>query len=99
MREITGSTKEEVKMLKSIQQAMGILDNAIVGNDTISSIAIKLGADCFPLAVTMYGCPTVIAKNIKPFDPNGGIAKFPYTISGSFTHPTGGAPCSCGPCD
>lgn len=94
MNEFRGQTAEEQKMFKAIQRAMGILDNSIIGTDTMSSIAIKLGAKCFPLALTMYGCPTVIAKNIKPFDPNGGIAKFPYTISGSFTHPTGGAPCS-----
>lgn len=94
MKEVYGSTTEEVKMCKAIQKAMGILDNGWIGTDTMSSIAEKLGADCFPLAVNMYGYPTVVAKNIKPFDPNGGIAKFSYTISGSFTHPTGGAPCS-----
>lgn len=94
MNEIRGSTAEEQRMLKAIQKKMGILDNGIVGTDTMTSIGIKLGADFLPVAVTMYGCPTVIGKNIKPFDPNGPIAKFPYTISGSFTHPNSVAPCS-----
>lgn len=94
MKEIVGATSEEVKMIKAIQKKMGILDNGIVGTDTMSSIAEKIGADCFPLAVKMYGCPTVIAKTCIPFDPDGPIRNYPYTMSGSFTWPSGVNPCS-----
>lgn len=97
MKEIVGSTVEETKLIKAIQRKMGILDNGIVGTDTMSSIAIKLGADAFPLAVKMYGCPTVIAKSVLPFCPSvpsNGIAQYAYTILGSFTEPRATSPCS-----
>lgn len=94
MKEVYGSTSEEVKMIKSIQKAMGILDNGFIGNDTMASIAEKLGADCFPVALTMYGYPTVVAKSVLPFNPKGGIACYDYTITGSFTWPAGVTPCS-----
>lgn len=94
MKDIYGSTSEEVKMIKAIQRKMGILDNGWIGTDTFSSIAETLGADCFPLAVKMYDCPTVIAKSCEPFDPDGPIRNFAYTMSGSFTWPSGVNPCS-----
>ena len=94
MQEITGSTAEEKRLIKAIQKAMGILDNGVIGTDTMTSLAIKVGADAFPVAVTMYGCPTVVAKDLIPFDPNGPIAPYAYSISGSFTWPSGDMPCS-----
>ena len=51
MKEITGSTIEEKKMIKAIQRKLGALDNGVVGNQTMSDIAIAVGADCFPLNV------------------------------------------------
>lgn len=94
MREIVGATAEETKLIKAIQKKMGILDNGIIGTDTMTSIAQRLGADCFPISAKMYGCPTVISKTCLPFDPNGSIANFSYTMSGSFTWPRNEVPCS-----
>jgi len=94
MQEIIGSTAEEKKMVKAIQRAIGALDNGVIGTDTMTSIAARVGSDCWPLAVKMYGQPTVIAPSVIPFDPNGTIRGYEYTISGSFTEPSGVAPCS-----
>ena len=94
MNEIVGSTAEEKRLIKAIQRAMGILDNGVIGTDTMTSIGIKVGADAFPVAVVMYGQPTVIAKDLIPFDPNGPISGYAYTLSGSFTWPAGEQPCS-----
>lgn len=55
MRDVKGSTSEEVRMIKAIQRSVGALDNGWIGNQTLSDIAAKLGADCFPLNVELYG--------------------------------------------
>ena len=53
MREVKGSTSEEVRMIKAIQRSVGALDNGWIGNQTLSDIAAKLGADCFPRNVEL----------------------------------------------
>lgn len=90
MKEITGSTSEEQRMIKSIQKKLGALDNGVVGNQTMSDIAIEVGADCFPLNVTLYSQPCLIAKDIEPLNPNGGSPA--NSISGSFSYQS--KPCS-----
>ena len=44
MRDIKGSTSEEIRMIKAIQRSVGALDNGWIGNQTLSDIAAKLGA-------------------------------------------------------
>lgn len=90
MNEVTGATSDEKRMIKAIQTATGALANGVIGNQTMSDIAIKLDAKCFPLNVKLYGCPTLIAKDIDPFNPNSAIPT--NCISGSFNDGT--RPCS-----
>ena len=94
MKEFVGQTAEEKKLFKMIQRRAGALDNGVIGTDTMISIAILIGALTEPVAVTMYGQPTVVAPDLIPFDPNGTIRNYEYTTLGSFTEPSGGAPCS-----
>ena len=47
MKDVVGSTSGEVRMIKAIQRSVGALDNGWIGNQTLSDIAAKLGADCF----------------------------------------------------
>lgn len=94
MREIVGSTAEETRLIKAIQRMGGALDNGIIGTDTLTTLAIQTGADCWPLAVTMYGQPACIAPSLTAFDPNGPIKNYEYAMSGSFTWPAGQTPCS-----
>ena len=90
MRDIKGSTSEEVRMIKAIQRSVGALDNGWIGNQTLSDIAAKLGADCFPLNVELYGQPTLIARDIEPVNMSDPLPR--NAISGSFSWQ--GQPCS-----
>ena len=90
MRDIKGSTSEEIRMIKAIQRSVGALDNGWIGNQTLSDIAAKLGADCWPLNVELYGQPAIIARDIEPVNMSGPLLK--NAISGSFSWQ--GQPCS-----
>ena len=90
MKDVVGSTSEEVRMIKAIQRSVGALDNGYVGNQTMSEIAAKLGANCFPLNVELYGQPAILARDIDPLDLSGRLPE--NSISGSFSWQ--GAPCS-----
>ena len=90
MKDVVGSTSEEVRMIKAIQRSVGALDNGWIGNQTLSDIAAKLGADCFPLNVEQYGQPAILARDIDPLNLSGRLPE--NSISGSFSWQ--GAPCS-----
>ena len=90
MKDVVGSTSEEVRMIKSIQRSVGALDNGWIGNQTLSDIAAQLGADCFPLNVELYGQPAILARDIDPLNLSGRLPE--NSISGSFSWQ--GAPCS-----
>ena len=90
MKDVVGSTSEEVRMIKAIQRSVGALDNGWIGNQTLSDIAARLGANCFPLNVELYGQPCIIARDIEPVNMSGPLPK--NAISGSFSWQ--GQPCS-----
>ena len=90
MRDVKGSTSEEVRMIKAIQRSVGALDNGWIGNQTLSDIAARLGADCFPLNVELYGQPAILAHDIDPLNLSGRLPE--NSISGSFSWQ--GQPCS-----
>lgn len=90
MKDVKGSTSEEIRMIKAIQRSVGALDNGWIGNQTLSDIAAKLGADCWPLNVELYGQPCIIARDIEPVNMSGPLPK--NAISGSFSWQ--GQPCS-----
>ena len=90
MRDIIGATSEEKRMIKAIQRSVGALDNGWIGNQTLSDIAAKLGADCWPLNVELYGQPCILARDIEPVNMSGPLPK--NAISGSFSWQ--GQPCS-----
>lgn len=90
MRDVKGATLEEIRMIRAIQSSVGALDNGYIGNQTMSDIAAKLGADCFPLNVELYGQPCILARDIEPVNMSGPLPK--NAISGSFSWQ--GQPCS-----
>ncbi len=90
MKDVKGSTSEEVRMIRAIQRSVGALDNGWIGNQTLSDIAAKLGADCWPLNVELYGQPCILARDIEPVNMSGPLPK--NAISGSFSWQ--GQPCS-----
>lgn len=90
MRDVKGATSEEIRMIRAIQRSVGALDNGWIGNQTLSDIAAKLGANCFPLNVELYGQPAILARDIDPLNLSGRLPE--NSISGSFSWQ--GAPCS-----
>ena len=90
MKDVVGSTSEEVRMIKAIQRSVGALENGWIGNQTLSDIAAKLGADCWPLNVELYGQPAILARDIDPLNLSGRLPR--NAISGSFSWQ--GQPCS-----
>lgn len=90
MKDVKGSTSEEIRMIKAIQRSVGALDNGWIGNQTLSDIAAKLGADCWPLNVELYGQPAILARDIDPLNLSGRLPE--NSISGSFSWQ--GRPCS-----
>ena len=90
MKDVVGSTSDEVRMIKAIQRSVGALDNGWIGNQTLSDIAVKLGADCWPLNVELYGQPCILARDIEPVNVSGPLPR--TAISGSFSWQ--GQPCS-----
>lgn len=92
MKYISGSTPEEIKLVKSIQSAVGALPDNSIGPVTLSDLAIEVGADCFPLAVNLYEQPSIICKDIIVFNPKAGLKNYKNSLSGSFSYQK--APCS-----
>lgn len=90
MRDVKGSTSEEIRMIRAIQRSVGAVENGWIGNQTLSDIAAKLGADCWPLNVELYGQPAILARDIDPLNLSGRLPE--NSISGSFSWQ--GAPCS-----
>ena len=88
------TTNEEKRMIQGIQKAYNAVDNGIIGNQTLSEIAKDKCPEVFPLTLEIYGMPTIIAKNILAFDPNGSVSGYSNTISGSYSYPAGKTPCS-----
>ena len=94
MNDVKYSNKNEYNLITAVQRAVGAFDNGYIGTQTLSDIAVKLGADCFPLTVKMYGYPTIMAKNIILFSPKSPLKGFSNSMLGSFTYPRAITPCS-----
>lgn len=94
MKDFKYSTKNEEKLFKAIQKQVGAYENGWIGCQTMSDIAVMLGADCFPLTLEIYNCPTIIANDIVVCDPNSSVRPYENSISGSFTYPSSKIPCS-----
>ena len=92
MRNVSGATASEAKMIKAIQSAIGAVQDGSIGAQTMSDIACKLKANCFPLALTVYSHPLIIAKDLIPASVKAPLSSYANAISGSFND--GGAPCS-----
>lgn len=92
MRNVSGGNAAETRMIKAVQAAVGAISDGSIGAQTMSDIAVTLGADCFPLGISIYSQPCIIAQNIRPIAAHGALSAYPNAISGSFND--GGAPCS-----
>lgn len=94
MNDVKYSTTEEKRLICAIQKSLGALANGYIGTDTLAALAGALNAECFPLAVKMYNCPTIIGRSIVPFSPRAPLTGYAYSMLGSFTYPRAQTPCS-----
>jgi hypothetical protein len=94
MREFKGTTGSEVNLFKGIQRACGSYDNGIIGNQTMTELAINVGAKCFPTTQLIYKQPTIVGNDLVVFDPNGPLKNYANSMLGSFTFPRATTPCS-----
>ena len=92
MRNVSGATNAETRMIKAVQTAVGAIADGSIGTQTMSDIACRLNADCFPLGISVYNQPIIIAKELCPISARAPLSKYENAISGSFND--GGAPCS-----
>ena len=79
-------------MIKAVQKAVGAIVDGSIGTQTMSDIAVRLKADCFPLGLTIYSQPVIIAKDCVPMSVKAPLSQYANAISGSFNN--GGGPCS-----
>jgi hypothetical protein len=88
MNIVKGSTVSETKMIKGIQSAIGAVVDGQIGTQTLSDIACKLNADCFPLTLSIYGAPVIICNDLSVIaSPGKGVEAYANSINGSFTMP------------
>lgn len=95
MNDIKYSTSEEKRLITSVQGAVGTRQDGCAGADTFVTIAGALGANCFPVALKIFGCPTIVGRSILPFSPNNKpLTPYAYSMLGSFTFKRAVDPCS-----
>ena len=94
MNDIKYSTNEEKRLITSVQGAVGTRQDGCAGADTFVTIAGALGANCFPVALKIFGCPTIVGRSIVPFSPRAPLTGYAYSMLGSFTYPRAQTPCS-----
>lgn len=94
MKDFKGETKNEMELFKEIQKANNSYPNGWIGTQTMSDIAITLGAKGFPYTLEMYNQPVIIGNDLLAFNPKSGLKNYKNSILGSFTHPRATTPCS-----
>ena len=51
MNSVKGSTTSETKLIKAVQSAVGAKVDGLIGAQTMSDIAVEVGASCWPLTL------------------------------------------------
>lgn len=92
MNDFKGSTTSEDKMFKAIQKSIGAQENGWIGTQTMSDIAVKVGANCWPITLKMYNMPVIISEDIIISNPKSGCKNYTNSLSGSFSYQK--KPCS-----
>lgn len=64
MNFVSGTTKEEKRIVTGIQGAVGAKQDNSIGPQTLTEIAQKLCPKIFPVDVIMFGMPTLVSENI-----------------------------------
>lgn len=92
MRDVSGETPAEKRLVTATQTAVGAIADNYVGLQTMTDIARTVGAKCFPLGVDIYSNPVIIAEDLTPSAVSAPLSRYANAISGSFSY--NGKPCS-----
>lgn len=85
MKYVSGATPEEKRLVTSIQTNIGSYPDNSIGPVSLVDLAVKLGVDCWPLAVDQYEFPCIICKDIIPAAVKAPLKNYANAISGSFS--------------
>lgn len=92
MKFVSGSTPEEKRLVLALQERVGAVADNSIGPQTLVEIASALGADVWPLNVTIFGQPVIVAEDILPAAVDAPLKAYANAISGSFSYQR--RPCS-----
>jgi len=92
MRDVSGETPAEKRLVMTTQTAVGAIADNYIGMQTMTDIARAVGAKCFPLGVDIYSNPVIIAEDLTPAAVSAPLSRYANAISGSFSY--NGRPCS-----
>lgn len=95
MEDIKYTTQNEKKVISAMQEVLNVAPNGIIGMNTLSSLAFKVGAKVpLPLTLELYGQPTIIGDDLIAWSPKTSLKGFKNSMLGSFTYPRATTPCS-----
>ncbi len=92
MRSVSGTTPAERRLVTSIQTAVRSVPDNDMREQTLTDIARVVGAECWPLGISIFGSPVIIARDLTPAAVSGPLSGYKQAISGSFSYAS--KPCS-----
>lgn len=92
MKYVSGSTPEEKRLVLALQKCVGAVADNSIGPQTLVEIASALGVDVWPINVTIFGQPLIVAEDILPAAVDAPLKSYANAISGSFSYQR--RPCS-----
>lgn len=92
MKFVSGSTPEEKRLVLALQDRVGAVADNSIGPQTLVDLAVALGVNVWPLSVTIFGQPVIVAKDARPARVTAPLRNYANAISGSFS--SSQKPCS-----
>ena len=92
MKYASGTTPEETRAVKAWQTAIGSYPDNSVGPQVVVDTLAALGINVWPLNVSIFGQPLIVAEDILPAAVDAPLKSYANAISGSFSYQR--RPCS-----
>lgn len=91
---IKGTTIDEKRMVKEIQENLGLEQDGIIGFDTFATMYDKFNPK-YPISGLIYGQPTIVSRDIRLSEIRGKpLSNYAYAQCNTFTYPRATKPCS-----
>ena len=86
MKYASGTTPEETRAVLAWQTAIGSHPDNSVGMQVVVDTLAALGINVWPLNVTIFGQPLIVAEDILPAAVDAPLKAYANAISGSFSY-------------